>query len=221
MTEQILNFSVNEQQLQKTSGPDLYASDTVQYIRAVFDLGQNWDGWDSVRAVWWTSNAKIATVLHDGECMVPIEVLTDPAKVRVNLVASTVEDDVVVDRLTSYPIVALVVAVKVRLTGDETEPITPSQFEQFVAQVEDEVELVTGMTATVETLQPGSSATASYSDGVLTLGIPRGAKGDPGQNGADGQDGHTPVKGVDYWTAQDKAEIVADVIAQLGSYYHS
>ena len=29
----------------------------------------------------------------------------------------------------------------------------------------------------------------------------------------DGQDGHTPVKGTDYWTAQDRAEIVEDVLA--------
>ena len=28
----------------------------------------------------------------------------------------------------------------------------------------------------------------------------------------DGQDGHTPVKGTDYWTAADKAEMVQDVL---------
>lgn len=48
-----------------------------------------------------------------------------------------------------------------------------------------------------------------------------GAKGDKGDTGAQGApgtpgaDGHTPVKGTDYWTAADKAEIVADVIAAL------
>ena len=30
-----------------------------------------------------------------------------------------------------------------------------------------------------------------------------------------GADGHTPVKGVDYWTAADKAELVADVLAEF------
>ena len=42
----------------------------------------------------------------------------------------------------------------------------------------------------------------------------KGDPGEPGQDGApgrDGQDGHTPVKGTDYWTAEDKAEIVSDV----------
>lgn len=54
----------------------------------------------------------------------------------------------------------------------------------------------------------------------------KGDKGDTGATGADGKDGtngKTPVKGIDYWTAADKAEIVADTLAALpkwtgGSY---
>lgn len=34
-----------------------------------------------------------------------------------------------------------------------------------------------------------------------------GQKGEPGTNGTDGKDGHTPVRGTDYWTDADKAEI--------------
>mgnify|MGYP001382506627 CR=1 FL=1 len=44
---------------------------------------------------------------------------------------------------------------------------------------------------------------------------PQGPKGDTGDTGPQGPAGHTPVKGTDYWTAADKAEIVADVIAAL------
>lgn len=48
----------------------------------------------------------------------------------------------------------------------------------------------------------------------------RGEKGDKGDTGADGK---TPVKGTDYWTEADKAEIVKDTLAALpewtgGSY---
>lgn len=35
------------------------------------------------------------------------------------------------------------------------------------------------------------------------------------KGGLNGADGHTPVKGIDYWTDDDKAEIVADVLAAL------
>lgn len=37
--------------------------------------------------------------------------------------------------------------------------------------------------------------------------------GEPGQPG---EPGHTPVKGVDYWTEEDKSEIVSDVVEQIG-----
>ena len=40
-------------------------------------------------------------------------------------------------------------------------------------------------------------------------------KGPAGQKGDPGEDGKTPEKGVDYWTAQDKADIVNDVLAAL------
>ena len=39
-----------------------------------------------------------------------------------------------------------------------------------------------------------------------------GADGAPGKDGADG---HTPVKGMDYWTASDKAEVVAEAAAAI------
>ena len=97
------------------------------------------------------------------------------------------------------------------------------------------------ITAEAETLPAGSSATASF-DGetkTLTIGVPKGDKGDTGdqgpagqdgapgkdgadgapgkdgKDGADGADGHTPVKGTDYWTAEDKAEIVAAAAAEV------
>ena len=41
------------------------------------------------------------------------------------------------------------------------------------------------------------------------------ASGPPGKDGEPGPAGYTPVKGTDYWTAADKAEIVNDVLAAL------
>ena len=42
--------------------------------------------------------------------------------------------------------------------------------------------------------------------------------GQDGIDGEDGQDGHTPVRGTDYWTAADKAEIVEDVLEALPTW---
>lgn len=41
---------------------------------------------------------------------------------------------------------------------------------------------------------------------------------DVGLKGDNGADGKTPVKGTDYWTAADKAEIVADTLAALPTW---
>ena len=41
-------------------------------------------------------------------------------------------------------------------------------------------------------------------------------KGEPGKDGAPGADGYTPVKGTDYWTAEDKAEIQSYIDSQIG-----
>ena len=42
-----------------------------------------------------------------------------------------------------------------------------------------------------------------------------GADGQPGADGKDGADGYTPIKGTDYFTETDKAEMVADVLAEI------
>ena len=42
-----------------------------------------------------------------------------------------------------------------------------------------------------------------------------GAPGKDGSDGAPGADGYTPVRGTDYWTAEDQAQIVSDVLAAL------
>ena len=42
-----------------------------------------------------------------------------------------------------------------------------------------------------------------------------GKNGKDGINGTNGQDGYTPIKGTDYWTNADKAEIVQDTIQDL------
>lgn len=55
----------------------------------------------------------------------------------------------------------------------------------------------------------GSTDTGKPSRGAA------GTPGAPGTPGKDGADGHTPVKGEDYWTASDKAEVVAEAAAAV------
>lgn len=55
----------------------------------------------------------------------------------------------------------------------------------------------------------------SETSAVRTIKGEKGDKGNTGGKGDPGADGYTPVKGTDYWTADDKAEIVNDVLESL------
>lgn len=88
----------------------------------------------------------------------------------------------------------------------------------------------------VTTIEVDGTAVATVNDGADGDTGPQGPKGDTGPTGPQGPKGdagdigpqgpkgatgpqgpagHTPVKGADYWTAADKAEMVADVLAAL------
>lgn len=137
MDKQIITFSANEQTLRKTGGLDIFATKTVSYIEAHFDLGDNWDGYDSIEAVWWNDRTRpIRTVLDtEGICVVPPEVLTKKGEVYVNLVGVISSGNTLTDRLTTHPITALTNKFNAQLGEGTTTPITPSEYEQFVATV--------------------------------------------------------------------------------------
>lgn len=46
----------------------------------------------------------------------------------------------------------------------------------------------------------------------------QGLKGDTGAQGPKGDDGHTPVKGTDYWTDTDRNSIINDVLSRIPRY---
>lgn len=202
MEKQIISFSANEQILKKTAGQEFFADDVVGYIEAHFDLGDNWSGYDSIRAVWFTAFAQISTVLdQDGVCLVPPEVCNKKEVVNVNLVGSIVENNELTDRLTTYPIVAFIFDGNARVDGSETAPVTPSQFEQYVAIVE----ALVGSVKDIDhaTLNADYTLTIYYSDGTSdTVGPIRGEQGPTGNGIASiaktGTSGTNPV--VDTYT---------------------
>ena len=66
----------------------------------------------------------------------------------------------------------------------EPTPVEQDVITQTIGAVQSAMDKWQNMTATAVTLQPDEEATASYADGVLTLGIPKGEKGDDGQGGS-------------------------------------
>lgn len=56
---------------------------------------------------------------------------------------------------------------------------------------------------------------AEVNKAIEEIQLTPGPQGEPGKNGTDGK---TPVKGVDYFTEADKAELVNSVVAALPVY---
>lgn len=68
-----------------------------------------------------------------------------------------------------------------------------------------------------ESTADGGTNVVTFSDGKK-LNVKNGSKGSDGSPGATGPAGYTPVKGTDYWTAADKAEMVNDVLNALPAW---
>lgn len=97
-------------------------------------------------------------------------------------------------------------------TGPQGEKGDPFRYEDFTAE---QLIKLTGPAG-----PPGET-------GPQGAAGPRGDKGDPGErgipgergtDGAAGKDGYTPVKGKDYFTEADKADMVDEVLAALPVY---
>lgn len=82
-----------------------------------------------------------------------------------------------------------IVQTHISKTTTATTSDIPEAAKPWVDMVINAANEIKGMTAEAETLQPGNSATASYADGKLSLGIPKGDKGDKGDPGAKGDPG--------------------------------
>lgn len=170
MNKQIITFEANQQCLRKTGGIDIYASKTVSYIEAHFDLGENWNGFDSVEAVWWNDYVRPVRTVLDTEdvCEVPTEVLLRKSVVYVNLVGVIASGNTLTDRLTTLPITALTVKFNAQLGEGTTTPITPSEYQQFVATVkadadraEDAKDDARGYASDAQTYAENASTSAS------------------------------------------------------------
>ena len=68
---------------------------------------------------------------------------------------------------------------------------TEEEFTELLGNIAIDLSEIENLSVTITTLPAGSSATASYSNGVLSLGIPKGDKGDKGNTGATGATGAT------------------------------
>ena len=185
---------------------------------------------DFVKEAYFTLNGSTyKQIIENNECDYPSEVLTEKGTLEIGVVAFKVENGEEIVRYNPSPdyFESWVGSLK---DAENSEPITPSEMEQF------EQELQNGLNDIEEAIENAErlNIEASKSGKITTITITKqdgttesedildGEKGDKGDKG---DIGPAPVRGVDYWTSSDvesiesdlESDVTTEVTSQLGS----
>lgn len=205
------------------------ASGTVGAATVAFHFDADWDG--TVRtAVFRTHGKNVLVLLENDRCALPPEAA---AGGDVLLGAFGVCGE----KTLTTPFCRLAVAKGVPTAGDAADGVTPSLGAQLLAAygrlTAATAEAAAGSAAAVRVTEDGGGLHFAFTlpkgdkgdtgakgdkgdpgapgkdgtDGKDGTPGKDGAPGTPGADGAPGADGYTPVRGTDYWTAADIAEI--------------
>lgn len=184
-----MNIVVNGQLLTVTD--DTLVSNSVGIYECEFTFDESWDGFDKTSVWKLNSDDPIEVVITNGKAVIPHEVLVNAGFLRIGVYGT--KDEKV---MPTVWLETRKVCLGTPTGSIGTEP-TPSIYAQILAVAENAVEVAEGVanewsnvSAEAESLAEGESATASYSDGVFTFGIPQG------ESGADGTDGFSPIVAV-------------------------
>ena len=224
-----ITFNVYKQKIKRTDTQHIVA-DSRNYLKASFTFSD--DDWTGIKtAVFKNGDVVKHAVLDDNnECLVPWEVIK-PGILHVSVFCG---DLITADTATVY------INESGYEDGGAPEAPSPTVYEQIIAMLndietggipDDKIAEAVGKYLSehpVETLTEEdvqrivSEYVAAHKE---ELKGDKGDKGDTGAPGADGKDGadgaagadgYTPVRGTDYWTAQDVAEIQSYIDNQIG-----
>ena len=224
-----ITFNVYKQKIKRTDTQQI-VSDSRNYLHAAITFSD--DDWTGIKtAVFKNGDVVKHAVLDDNnECLVPWEVIK-PGILHVSVFCG---DLITADTATVY------INESGYEDGGAPEAPSPTVYEQIIAMLndietggipDDKIAEAVGKYLSehpVETLTEEdvqrivSEYVAAHKE---ELKGDKGDKGDTGAPGADGKDGadgaagadgYTPVRGTDYWTAQDVAEIQSYIDNQIG-----
>lgn len=159
-----------------------FVSGSAEIYEAVFAFDASWDGFART-AVFECGGERREQLLVGDRCIVPWEILHAFAYLRVGVYG--------VDGNKAMPTVysGKMFVARGAEPSEAAREHSADMFDQIVEigqQAAEAKEQWENMSAEAQTLPAGTPATASYSGGVLSLGIPKGDKGDKGDPGTGG-----------------------------------
>jgi hypothetical protein len=165
--------------------PVTVAQDGSTLTWTISDTDTAYVGAGECQLMWYVNNGLAKTIIY------PVVVMRD--------ILSTAEDapdgyQTWVDDLIGLGAVTLKNAQDAAQSASDAESAKDDSVAAKEA-AEEAAELLTNVSATATTLEPGQEATAEYNEGVFAFGIPKGAKGDTGATGPQGETGPQGIQG--------------------------
>lgn len=210
-----LNFNLRHQNITLVNKAEIIASDSKNYLQAHFNLlSDDWN--NSITAIFKSDNIGTYTVLldNDNNCLVPWELLKPNAVIKVSAFC---------DNLHTAITASFKVAESGYTEGETPSAPTPTVYEQILKQYENKQDkLIAGDGIKIN----GNVISAVDAKSAYEIALEHGfigsedewlasLKGEKGEQGEKGADGKTPIKGTDYFTAEDKTEFTAEVAESL------
>ena len=214
MENAVIRFRAKGQNLSLVSGYNRFAGNTIGYIRIEIEPDDEWRDFDAVDALFQNDQGKVSAVLfYDSgvyACNAPVEMTAASSVVFLNLSGKNVVNNVLVERLTTYPIFAFAIDRDANVTSYRETEVSPNMYEQYIAAVGNQVEKITDLTVSAhEADEPEVIKTATPGLPInLDFGLVRGETGEqgiPGEQGIQGEPGVPGEKG-DPFTYDDFTE---------------
>lgn len=205
------------------------AEKSENYLEALFNFKT--DDWKDCTktAIFENSKSKVIkdVILSNDKCLVPWEVLGEKATIKVSVYGINLSEKITTD-MAEFSLNSTVSG------GSATTEPTPDVYQQIIAMLDDIAQ--NGVTDEQIERAVENYLSENPIGGVDETEVQRivadyisankeelkgdkgdkGDKGEPGNNGINGADGYTPIKGIDYWTEEDKTEIKQYVDNQIG-----
>lgn len=125
------------------------------------------------------TDTTMTVIGNENGVAIPDELLTTSGQIVAYIYLHSGQDDGETEYKIHIPVMA-----RPQPSDYEPTPVQQDVITQTIGAVQSAMNAWQNMRAEAVTLQPDEEATASYANGVLTLGIPKGEKGDDGQGGS-------------------------------------
>ena len=142
---------------------------------------------DFVKEAYFTTNGQsFVRLIFNNECSIPYEVLEQESDIEIGVVVYKVENEETIIRYNPSPV--YIHSLKGSLKdAKNSEPITPSEMEQYMQLLESGLEEVANVDIDVETTQVGADVSITNRNGTTKVAhIVNGQDGVDGKNGFNG-----------------------------------